>query len=61
LRFGERFEKKLINQGKNENRSIEQTLSIAWDTLSILPDEELTRIHPEYLQKYFPKIVKEVK
>jgi V/A-type H+-transporting ATPase subunit B len=61
LRFGERFEKKLVNQDKNENRSIEQTLSIAWDMLSILPDEELTRIHPEYLDKYFPKIVKEIK
>ncbi len=60
LRFGERFERMLINQGRNENRSIEQTLSIAWDTLSILPDEELTRIHPEYIEKYFPKIVKEV-
>jgi V/A-type H+-transporting ATPase subunit B len=60
LRFGEQFEHKLINQGKNENRSIEQTLSIAWDTLSVLPDEELTRIHPEIIKKYFPNMVKEV-
>jgi V/A-type H+/Na+-transporting ATPase subunit B len=60
LRFGERFEQALINQGRNENRSIEQTLSIAWNTLSILPDEELTRIHPENIKKYFPKIIKEI-
>jgi V/A-type H+-transporting ATPase subunit B len=60
LRFGERFERTLINQGRNENRSIEQTLSIAWDTLSIFPDEELTRIHPEYIKKYFPKIITEI-
>ena len=61
LRFGERFERTLINQGKNENRSIEQTLSIAWETLSILPDEELTNIRPEFIKKYHPKILSEVK
>jgi V/A-type H+-transporting ATPase subunit B len=61
LRFGETFEKTLINQGKNENRSIEQTLSIAWDALSMLPDEELTSIKPEYIQKYYPKFASEVK
>jgi len=61
LHFGEQFEHRLINQGINENRSIEQTLSIAWNILSILPDEELTRIHPEYIKKYFPTIISEVK
>ncbi|MGD6852606.1 MAG: V-type ATP synthase subunit B [Candidatus Bathyarchaeia archaeon] len=55
LRFGEFFEKTLINQGRNENRTIEQTLSIAWDALSDLPEEELTSIKPEYIQKYCPK------
>ena len=55
LRFGEQFEKKVINQGKDENRTIEQTLTIAWDTLSILQEEELTRINPDYIAKYFPK------
>ena len=61
LRFGERFERNLINQGKNENRTIEQTLQIAWDTLSILPEEELISIHPEYIKKYYPKSESEVK
>jgi V/A-type H+-transporting ATPase subunit B len=61
LRFGERFEKTLINQGKNENRTIEQTLDIAWDALSDLPEEELTSIKPEYIQKYLPKPDTEVK
>jgi V/A-type H+/Na+-transporting ATPase subunit B len=56
LGFGEKFEKALINQGRDENRSIEETLAIAWDTLSILPDEEMTRIHPEYIERYFPKV-----
>jgi V/A-type H+-transporting ATPase subunit B len=61
LRFGERFEKTLINQGKMENRTIEETLGIAWDALSDLPEEELTSIKPEYIQKYLPKTDTEVK
>ncbi len=55
LKFGEQFEKKFLNQGKEENRSIEQTLEIAWEILSVLPEDELTRIHTEFLKKYFPK------
>ena len=61
LRFGERFDKNMINQGRNENRSIEQTLTIAWDTLSTLPDDELTRVHPEFIEKYYATGVTEVK
>jgi V/A-type H+-transporting ATPase subunit B len=61
LRFGQRFEQMVINQGKNENRSIEQTLSIAWDVLAVFPEEELTSIHPEFIKKYFPRAVSEVK
>jgi len=55
LKFGDQFEKNFINQGKEENRSIEQTLELAWDVLSVLPEDELTRIHSEFLKKYFPK------
>jgi V/A-type H+-transporting ATPase subunit B len=61
LNFGARLERSLINQGRNENRSVEQTLSIAWDALSLLPDEEFTNVHPEYISKYLPKIVREVR
>jgi V/A-type H+-transporting ATPase subunit B len=60
LRLGERFERNLINQGRNENRTIDQTLSIAWDTLSVLPEEELTIIHPEFFKKYSAKATNEV-
>ena len=55
LRFGDEFEMKFINQGTEENRDIERTLDIAWDLLSILPGEELTRIHREYLDRYLKK------
>jgi len=57
LRFGDEFEMKFINQGTEENRTIEKTLEIAWDLLSMLPEEELTRIHREYLDKYLKKTV----
>ena len=52
LRFGERFEHNLINQSKTENRSIEQTLSIAWDTLTSLSEVELTGIHAEFIKQF---------
>jgi len=52
LRFGDEIETRFINQRIDENRTIEETLNIAWDLLSILPKEELTRIHREYLDKY---------
>ncbi len=61
LRFGERFERHFVNQGIDENRTIEQTLKLAWETLAILPDDELTRIHPELIEKYFPETVTEVR
>jgi len=55
LKFGEQFERRFISQRKDENRTIEQTLEIAWDLLSILPEDELTRIHPEFIEKYLPR------
>ncbi len=60
LRFGERFEHNLINQGKTENRSIEQTLSIAWDTLAALSEMELTGIHAEFIKQFSPRTKNEV-
>ncbi len=54
LRFADRFEQEFINQGIYENRTIEQTLSIAWDMLSDLPEEEIIRIREEYIEKYHP-------
>jgi len=49
------FEQKFVNQGLDENRSIEQTLSIGWDLLSGLSETELTRIKPEFIAKYAKK------
>jgi len=55
LEFAEEFERKFVNQGFYENRSIEQTLKIAWDILSMLPEEELIRIREGYIRKYYRK------
>ncbi|MEE8402925.1 MAG: V-type ATP synthase subunit B, partial [Candidatus Hydrothermarchaeaceae archaeon] len=37
LEFADRFEKEFVNQGSDEDRSIERTLEIGWNLLSILP------------------------
>lgn len=55
LRFADAFETRFLNQGVNENRSIEKTLDIAWEVLSLLPEEELTTIKPEYIAKYYKR------
>jgi len=50
--FGRVFESRFINQDINENRSIEDTLDLAWEILAILPLEELNRIDPKLIEKY---------
>ena len=54
-KFAEEFEKVYVGQGNETNRSIEETLNIGWELLSILPTRELKRIKPEYIEKYLPK------
>jgi len=51
--FAEEFEKRYISQGYENNRSIEDTLALGWDLLSILPRNELKRIKDVYLDKYY--------
>lgn len=53
--FAEAFEQQYVCQGYHTDRSIEETLSIGWKLLSMLPKSELKRIHPEYLEQYLPK------
>lgn len=55
LKFSDEFETGFIRQGEYENRTIEQSLDIAWNLLGILPEDALTRIHEEYIQKHHPK------
>ncbi|NLK73166.1 MAG: V-type ATP synthase subunit B [Clostridiales bacterium] len=53
IKFGRLFEEKFIRQDFDDNRSISETLDLAWDMLSQLPKEELERIDPEMLGKYY--------
>ncbi|MBN1673380.1 MAG: V-type ATP synthase subunit B [Kiritimatiellae bacterium] len=52
LRFGDAFEEAFIGQRRDERRTIEQTLEIAWDLLGVLPRDALHRVTPEELAKY---------
>ena len=52
--FAEEFEKRYVGQGNTNNRSIEDTLNIGWELLSILPKRELKRIKMEHIEKYHP-------
>lgn len=54
-KFAEAFEQRYVNQGYDENRSIEETLDLGWELLSILPRSELKRISTTLIDKYWPE------
>lgn len=56
VNFSERFEKEFICQDEYENRTIEETLSIGWRLLGMIPRAELKRIRPEYIEKYYREL-----
>ncbi len=53
--FANRFEAEYIRQGYYENRTVQQTLDLGWELLSMFDDVELKRIDIELLQKYMTK------
>ncbi|MDX1357528.1 MAG: V-type ATP synthase subunit B [Clostridia bacterium] len=53
MEFGSAFEERFLKQLQDENRDMEKTLDIGWSLLSSLPKEELDRLSPELLEKYF--------
>jgi V/A-type H+-transporting ATPase subunit B len=53
LKFGRAFEHEFLGQETTENRTVLQTLDIAWRVLSILPREELTRVREEEIEQYY--------
>ena len=55
-KFAEEFEKQYVSQGFNKNRSIEETLSLGWSLLKLLPRNELKRIRDAYLEEYYDKL-----
>lgn len=52
LRFAEAFDSQFIGQGEDEDRSIIETLNLAWELLSMFPKDMLTRVSETDLAKY---------
>ncbi len=55
IEFGRHFETQFVNQGFNENRTIEQSLDLGWQLLSTLPREELDRVDDATLNTYYER------
>lgn len=56
MRFGRLFEDNFLNQGFDDNRSIDDTLDLGWDLLCSLPKNELDRIDEKLLdERYDPE------
>ena len=53
MRFGSLFEENFLNQGFDENRTIDETLDLGWDLLCTLPRSELDRIDEKLLDEQY--------
>ncbi|WP_126662256.1 ATP synthase subunit B [Haloterrigena salifodinae] len=53
LDFADRFEEEFVQQGYDTNRSIDETLELGWDLLSMLPKEELNRIGEDLIEEHY--------
>ncbi len=51
-KFADEFEDKYVRQGEYEDRTIEQTLDLGWELLTMLPMKELKRVRDEFKEKY---------
>jgi V/A-type H+-transporting ATPase subunit B len=55
MTFANKFEERYISQGYYDNRTIEQTLDLGWELLSMFENTELKRIDVELIAKYMPR------
>merc|ERR1711988_1728371 len=55
LEFMEKFEHQFITQGPYDNRSIFDSLAIAWELLRTFPKEMLKRIKPKLIAEYYQR------
>lgn len=53
LKFGAELENRFTRQDFTENRNIQESLDLAWEILSMLPTDELTRVNSDLLEKYY--------
>jgi len=59
FKFADVFEDRFVRQGQDENRTIEDTIELGWQLLTLLPKTELKRIRQEYIDKYYPEKTEE--
>ena len=52
LKFAEEFESRYVNQDFFEDRTIEQSMSIAWEMFAQLDRNEVKRVKDEFIAKY---------
>ncbi len=55
VKFSDAFEDRFVRQGEYENRTIEESLRIAWELLGMLPRNLLKRVRDEFIEQYYPK------
>jgi len=53
LEFADEFENRFVRQGRDEDRTFEDTLNLGWELLSMLPKAELKKIDDKYIEKYY--------
>ena len=53
LDFAERFEEEFVDQGFDSDRTIDETLEIGWDLLSMFPKSELNRVDEELIEEHY--------
>lgn len=54
IQFCNRYELEFIKQGTDEDRTVEETLTLGWKLLAGLPKDELKRIDPAFIDEYYP-------
>ncbi len=58
MTFANEFEARYISQDYYENRTVEQTLDLGWELLSMFENAELKRIDIKLIEKYMPQFRK---
>jgi V/A-type H+-transporting ATPase subunit B len=58
MEFANNFEDRYVSQDYYENRSVEATLDLGWELLSMFENVELKRIDVKLIEKYMPRFRK---
>ena len=58
IKFADLFERQIIHQADGE-RSVQETLDIGWQVLSVIPKSELRRVNKELISRYFCELMED--